>query len=384
MGQDYYDLLGVSKNADSNEIKKQYKKMAMKYHPDRNKDNKEESEKKFKDISNAYNVLTDPQKKQIYDQCGEEGLKQGGGGVDPFSMFQEMFGEGGFSFGGMGGMGGMGSMGGMGGGRQNRSNHEVKKINVSLEDLYNGKTFKFNITHTVLKEGKKNLIKTCTHCGGAGVEVKVQRLGPLIQQMQVPCSHCNGSGKIFDKNYLEKVNKKITLPIQKGMCNGEQIVLNGLGNFNIHTMENDNLIFVINEMEHEVFRREKNDLLIGLDITLLDSLVGFKFEFTHLDGEKCIIESDEIIKQDDIKVVKNKGMPYNSRNEVFGDLIFKFNIIYPSQIDDKHFDKLKNILPETMFDKVEELSNKYKLETYTKSNHFDEEEQQNGPGCQQQ
>ena len=379
MGQDYYELLGVSKNADSNEIKKQYKKMAMKYHPDRNKNNKEEAEKKFKDISNAYNVLTDPQKKQIYDQCGEEGLKQGGGGGDPFSMFQEMFGEGGFSFGGMGGMGGMG------GGRQNRSNHEVKKINVSLEDLYKGKTFKFNITHTILKPEKMGSIKDCNHCGGSGVEVKVQRLGPLIQQMQVPCSHCNGSGKIFDKNALEKVSKKVTLPIKKGMCNGEQIILKGLGNFNIHTMENDNLIFLINETEHDVFRREKNDLLIGLDITLLDSLVGFKFEFTHLDGEKCIIESYEIIKQDDIKVVKNKGMPYNSRNEVFGDLIFKFNIIYPSQIDDKHFDKLKNILPETMFDKVEEISNKYKLETYNKSNHFDNEnEQQNGPGCQQQ
>lgn len=387
MGTDYYDLLGVSKNANTDEIKKQYKKMAMKYHPDRNKDNKEESETKFKDISNAYNVLTDPKKKQIYDQCGEEGLKQGGGmgGVDPFSMFQEMFSEGGmpggFSFGGMGGMGGMGGRG------QNKSTPEVKRINVSLEDLYKGKTMKFNITHTVLKEDKKKSIKICSKCEGNGVEVRIQRLGPIIQQMHVPCGSCNGCGKICDKSYLEKVNKKVTLPIKKGMCSGEQIILNGLGNFNIQTMENDNLIFIINETEHAVFRREKNDLLIGLDITLLDSLIGFKFEFSHLDGEKCIIESDEIIKQDDIKVIKNKGMPYNSRNEVFGDLIFKFNIVYPTKIDKKDMDKLKEILPDSMFDNFNSDSKQiYKLENYKNvhNSNSGEEQQQNGPSCQQQ
>ena len=98
-------------------------------------------------------------------------------------------------------------------------------------------------------------------------------------------------------------------------------------------MKNDDLIFVINEQEHDIFKRMENDLLIGLDITLLDSLIGFKFEFSHLDGEKFIIESDSVIKQDDIKVIKNKGMPYNSRGEVFGDLIFKFNIVYPNKID---------------------------------------------------
>ena len=170
------------------------------------------------------------------------------------------------------------------------------------------------------------------------------------------------------------------------MCNGEQILLKGLGNFNIHTMKNDDLIFVINEQEHDVFRREKNDLLIGLDITLLDSLVGFKFEFSHLDGKKFIIESEQIIKQDDIKVVRNKGMPYNSSGEVFGDLIFKFNIVYPNKIDSKMFDKLKNILPESMFDdNISTLSENCKLENYSKSHNFDEEDtQQQGPGCQQQ
>ena len=400
MGQDYYELLGVDKNAGPDQIKKQYKKMAMKYHPDRNKENKEEASTKFKEISNAYNVLTDPQKKQIYDQYGEEALKQGGGGpggmgVDPFEMFQEMFGEGGmpggFSFGGMGGMPGMGGMGGMpgmggmgGGGRKNKP--EVKRINVSLEDLYKGKALKFSITHTVLKSGKENSVKDCQNCNGTGIQVKVIQMGPIIQQMQVTCDNCKGTGKICDSSNLNKVNKKITVNIEKGMCNGEQIILQGLGQFNVATMKNDDLVFVLNEQEHHIFKRMENDLVVGLDINLVDSLIGFKMEFTHLDGEKIIIESNSVIKQDDIKVIKNKGMPYNSRGEVFGDLIFKFNVIYPDIIDSEHFDKIKTALPETIFDEnIDTKLKKHTLENYRKKNNQQQQQQDHMQGnCQQQ
>lgn len=393
MGQDYYDLLGVEKNASPEQIKKQYKKMAMKYHPDRNKENKDEASAKFKEISNAYNVLTDPQKKQIYDQYGEEALKQGGPGgpggmgVDPFEMFQEMFGEGGmpggFSFGGMGGMPGMGGMGGGGGGRKNKP--EVKRINVTLEDLYKGKTVKFSVTHTALKSGKENSIKPCPNCNGTGIEVKVIRMGPIIQQTQGMCDNCKGTGKICDSNNLYKVNKKVSINIEKGMCNGEQILLQGLGQFNVGTMKNDDLIFVLNEQEHHIFKRMENDLVVGLDINLVDSLIGFKMEFTHLDGDKIIIESNSVIKQDDIKVIKNKGMPYNSRGEVFGDLIFKFNIIYPDIIDSKHFDKIKTALPESIFDEnIDSKLNKYTLESYRKKNNQREHEENMNGNCQQQ
>ena len=394
------DRLGVDKNAGPDQIKKQYKKMAMKYHPDRNKENKEEASTKFKEISNAYNVLTDPQKKQIYDQYGEEALKQGGGGpggmgVDPFEMFQEMFGEGGmpggFSFGGMGGMPGMGGMGGMpgmggmgGGGRKNKP--EVKRINVSLEDLYKGKALKFSITHTVLKSGKENSVKDCQNCNGTGIQVKVIQMGPIIQQMQVTCDNCKGTGKICDSSNLNKVNKKITVNIEKGMCNGEQIILQGLGQFNVATMKNDDLVFVLNEQEHHIFKRMENDLVVGLDINLVDSLIGFKMEFTHLDGEKIIIESNSVIKQDDIKVIKNKGMPYNSRGEVFGDLIFKFNVIYPDIIDSEHFDKIKTALPETIFDEnIDTKLKKHTLENYRKKNNQQQQQQDHMQGnCQQQ
>ena len=377
MGQDYYELLGVSKNASSDEIKKQYKKMAMKYHPDRCKENKEEAAAKFKEISNAYNVLTDPQKKNIYDQCGEEGLKQGGPGVDPFTMFQEMFGE------GMGGMGGMGGFPFGNRGPQNRSNPEVKRLSVSLEDLYKGKTVKFNITHSILKDSSSNAVKTCPHCNGKGIEIHVIRMGPMIQQTQSECNHCNGTGKIIDNKCMEKVSKKISVPIEKGMCNGEKIVVEGLGNFNVHNMKNDDLIFIINEQEHKIFKRVENDLVVGLDINLIDSLIGFKFEFTHLDGSKFLVESNNIIKQDDIKVIKNKGMPYNSRGDVYGDLIFKFNIIYPDKINSEHYNKLKEILPNSIFKpNIDNNLDVHKLAPYKKKQ---KEQQQHQPNnCQQQ
>ena len=379
MGTDYYELLNVPKNANNEEIKKQYKKLAMKYHPDRNKNNKDEAAAKFQEISNAYNVLTDPQKRNIYDQCGEEGLKQGGPGVDPFSMFQEMFGE-----------GGMGNMGGFGGfpfgnmGHQTRENHEIKKLNVTLEDLYNGKVFKFNINHSVLKKNSVQSVKTCPACNGKGVQIKIHRMGPIVQQIQSECGECGGTGKIMDSNCLEKVTKKISVPVEKGMCNGEQIVVRELGNFNIHTMQNDNLIFIINEQEHNIFKRVENDLVVGLDINLIDSLIGFKFEFTHLDGSKFLIESDTIIKQDGIKVIKNKGMPYNSQAQVFGDLIFKFNIIYPTQLHSKDFTTLKNILPNSIFKPIANTNlESHKLSAFKKKHNEQNNQHQQG-NCQQQ
>ena len=121
----------------------------------------------------------------------------------------------------------------------------------------------------------------------------------------------------------------------------------------------------------------------GVDINLVDSLVGFKFEFTHLDGSKFLRESNQIIKQDDIKVVKNKGMPYNSRAEVFGDLIFKFNIIYPDNINSENIDKIKSVLPSSIFKPVNNSSlQTYKLGQYRKKQNEQQNHQPNN--CHQQ
>tara|TARA_Y100000389_G_scaffold65607_1_gene61709 strand:- start:554 stop:1177 length:624 start_codon:yes stop_codon:yes gene_type:complete len=207
-------------------------------------------------------------------------------------------------------------------------------------------------------------------------------MGPIIQQMQSECSQCKGNGKIIDSNCMEKVNKKVSVPIEKGLCNGEKIVVEGLGNFNVHTMKNDDLIFIIQEQEHEIFKRVENDLIVGLDINLIDSLIGFKFEFTHLDDSKFIIESNNIIKQDDIKVIKNKGMPYNSRGEVFGDLIFKFNVIYPNQLNENDFSVIKKVLPPSIFkSNIDNNLDTYKLAQYRKKQN---EQNQQPNNCHQQ
>lgn len=380
MSKNYYDLLEVNKNASDDEIKKSYKKLAMKFHPDRNKNNKEEAEKKFKDISNAYNILSDKNKKQIYDQFGEEGLQggMGGGNFNPFSMFEEMFGNNqGFHF-------------NMNHNNNNNNKPEIKKIKISLNDLYNGKTMSFNITRTVLDESKKHLISPCNVCNGTGIEVKIQQFGPMIQQMQGPCSACGGTGKIIPNEYLKTVKEKISINIEKGMCSEEQIILKNKGNFNINSMQNNDLVFVIIEEPHKIFKRIDNNLILGLDINLIDALIGFSFVFKHLDNSEFIISSTNIIKNDEIKIIKNKGMPFNNHSDVFGDLIIKFNIIYPDSIDTQHQNILKNILPNTIFDNITNQSSysQYYLEDYNKKKYekMENDFQHNGgpPQCHQQ
>ena len=382
MTKNYYDLLGVNKDASDEEIKKAYKKLAMKHHPDRNKNNKEEAEKTFKDISNAYNILSDKNKKQIYDQFGEEGLQggMGGGNFNPFSMFEEMFGNNqGFHF-------NMNHMNNM----NNNNKPEVKKIKVSLNNLYVGKTMSFNITRNVLDESKRHLISSCNVCNGTGVETKIQQFGPMIQQMQVPCSSCGGTGKTFKQEYLQTVKEKITITIEKGMCNGEQIILKNKGNFNINSMKNNDLCFIIIEEEHSIFKRIDNNLILGLDINLIDALVGFSFVFKHLDNSEFIIASNDIIKNNDIKIIKNKGMPFNNHSNIFGDLIIKFNIIYPDNISLEYHNILKNILPNTIFKSIDNKSsyNEFYLEDYNKKKYEkmenDFQEQDHPPQCHQQ
>jgi len=388
MGKKYYDLLGVEQNSSENEIKKNYKKLAMKHHPDRNPNNREESEQKFKEISNAYKVLTDPEKRQIYDKFGEEGLQNNGGmpsNFNPFSMFEEMFGEGGIP--GMGSMPGMGgfhfNMNGMGNSRKQKK-QEIKKIKISLEDLYKGKTIKFTVNRSVLDSSKKHLIKTCSKCNGSGVEVIIQQIGPMIQQMQGVCNSCAGQGKTIPNDCLQKNQEKVTIEIEKGMCNGEKIILQDKGNFNINTMENDDLVFVVIEEPHNIFNRVENDLVIGLDINLIDSLVGFNFAIKHLDDSEFIISSDSIIKPNQAKVIKNKGMPLNSKSNVFGDLIIKFNIIYPTNIKMENYDLLEKSLPKSIFNKID-VSNKniHVLDDYLHKENNRQEQQEEQPHVQQ-
>ena len=145
----------------------------------------------------------------------------------------------------------------------------------------------------------------------------------------------------------------------KKVCNGEQIILKNKGNFNSNTMSQNDLVFVIIEEEHPNFKRLDNNLMFGLDINLIDALTGFSFVFKHLDDSEIMISSDTIIKNEQIKVIKNKGLPYNNNADVFGDLIIKFNIIFPEKINIEQHDLLKSILPQTIFPLIDTIKKLY-------------------------
>merc|ERR1712018_96903 len=186
----YYDILGVSPTATEAELKKSYRKLALKYHPDKNPD----AGDKFKEISMAYEVLSDSKKRAIYDEHGEQGIKEGGGGGgahSPMDIFNMFFGGGGFP-------------GGGGGRSSNKSKPIVHKLGVSLEELYNGKTRKLAVTREICcekcngKGGSK--VEKCQSCRGSGIKVTTKQIGPgMIQQMQSPCDSCGSQGEVISE-----------------------------------------------------------------------------------------------------------------------------------------------------------------------------------------
>ncbi len=227
----YYDILGVSKNASQEDLKKAYRKAAIKNHPDKGGD-----PEKFKELAQAYEVLSDPEKRDIYDQYGEDALKEGmgggPGGHDPFDIFQSFFG--GNPFGGGGSSRGR---------RQRRGEDVIHPLKISLEDLYNGTSKKLSLSRNVIcskckgKGSKSGASMKCSGCQGSGMKVSIRHLGPsMIQQMQHPCNECKGTGEtINDKDRCpqckgEKVvqeKKVLEVIVEKGMQNGQRITFPG-------------------------------------------------------------------------------------------------------------------------------------------------------------
>ncbi|KAL0241751.1 hypothetical protein GEMRC1_006986 [Eukaryota sp. GEM-RC1] len=352
MGTDYYELLGVERSATEKEIGKAYRKLALKYHPDRNQGNPEASEK-FKEISNAYDVLSNAEKRQIYDQYGEEGLSGGGmGGGNPFDIFESMF----------GGMGGMGGMGGRG--RRQRSTAEdiVHEMSVSLEDLYNSKTKRIRVTRarkcdTCTGTGSKSGSgrKTCTQCGGQGRVMKTIQSGFMIQQTIVPCDNCNGKGEqVKDPcgtcrgSGTTKEQKTLEVFIGKGMKSGSKVPFRGEGN-EAPGLSPGDVIVVLREKEHPLFKREGPNLVLNKKIPLIDALTGVGFIITHLDGRKILISSqpNEIISPGTVKTVIGEGMPFKDSPFSKGNLYIKFDVEFPKSHSFRESDMkvLEKILP---------------------------------------
>lgn len=350
----FYDLLGVGESASETELKKAYRKAALKYHPDKNPS--PEAAEKFKDVSRAYEVLSDDQKRDIYDQYGEEGLSGAGGpgggfgGMGADDIFSQFFG------GGFGGMGG-------GASRGPAKGKDIKhSISCTLEELYKGRTAKLALNKTILcktcegRGGKEGKIKQCSSCHGQGMKFVTRQMGPMIQRFQTVCDACQGTGDICDPKdrcttckgkKTQSERKILQVNIDPGMKDGQRIVFSGEGDQEPGVTPGD-VVFVVDEKPHEKFNRKGNDLYYECDIELLTALAGGEVGFTSVSGDfvKFSILPGEVISPGVSKVIENQGMPVY-RHGGRGNLFVKFNVKFPPKnfASEDKLKELETILP---------------------------------------
>jgi DnaJ homolog subfamily A member 2 len=354
----YYDILGLGREASDSEIKKQYRKLAMKHHPDKNPNNREENEIKFKEISTAYEVLKDPEKRKLYNDLGEEGLNGMGGmgGGNPFDIFENIFGGGGF--GGMGGFGGRSSN--FRQRRTRRGKDRVEEIPIELEDLYNCNVKKIEIKQKVCCldcSGKgvtnSSFIKECSSCGGQGMIMKLKQVGPgMIHQTRSMCDKCQGLGKIIDPEGICKTcngkkviikNKVINLPIEKNFKDKKKVVIPEMAHYDPDADEQGDLILIIKILENPTFKRDGSNLLYEKNILLSEALCGFNFKLFHLDGRELKVKTNDIIKPEEEYIIRNEGL--SKDNYKNGDLIVRFKIIFPDILNKERRHYISKILP---------------------------------------
>ncbi|KAF2146632.1 uncharacterized protein K452DRAFT_241568 [Aplosporella prunicola CBS 121167] len=338
----YYEILGVSPDASEAQLKSAYKKGALKWHPDKNAHNPDAAEK-FKDLSHAYEVLSDSQKRQLYDQYGEEGLEGGagaGGGMAAEDLFAQFFGGGGGGFGNMFG-GGMRETGP----KKARTISHVHKV--SLEDIYRGKVSKLALQKSVIcakcegRGGKEGAVKKCAGCDGRGMKMMMRQMGPMIQRFQTVCPDCQGEGEIIrDKDRCKQCNGKKTVierkvlhvHVDRGVRSGTKIEFRGEGD-QLPDVEPGDVVFEIEQKPHPRFQRKDDDLFYHAEIDLVTALAGGVLHIEHLDERWLTVEliPGEVISPGDVKVVRGQGMP-SYRHHDFGNLYIQFDVKFPERI----------------------------------------------------
>jgi molecular chaperone DnaJ len=350
--RDFYEILGVAKNAGEDDIKKAYRKLAIKYHPDKNPDDKG-AEEKFKEAAEAYEVLSSPDKRQRYDQFGHAGVGgasgNGGGGYgggmnmdDIFSQFGDIFGG---AFGG----------GGNGGGRRvNRGSNLRIKVKLNLNEIAHGVEKKLKVTkhvacHTCKGSGAKNgNYETCKICNGTGVQTRMQQTILGAMRTQTTCSACHGEGKIIkDKcntchgDGIVRGEEVISVNIPAGVAEGMQLSMNGKGNAAPRGGINGDLLILIEEEEHPELKREGNNLIYHLFISFPDAALGTQVEIPTIDG-KVKIKIDAGTQGGKMLRLKGKGIPdINGYGK--GDLLVDVNIYTPAHLTAEEKNMMENL-----------------------------------------
>jgi DnaJ-class molecular chaperone len=322
---EYYDTLGISPSADSNQIKTAYKKKALVTHPDKCGTND-----KFKKVTEAYTVLSDEEKRQAYDEFGKEGLDERRQGMDMSSMndmFRNMF-----------------AGGGIPGMSQRRNTQTVKYEHTStLEEICMCKVVKLRFTRNHVCDCSVD-VKTCDKCNGRGVQIKMQQIGPgIIQQIHNSCKFCNGKGKIYNgcdkcNMGLKQVAKVYELHLDPSMPDGHTFSFEGEGNQEFGQAPGD-FIITLKYAPHPKFVLNNFDLITKRQISLKEALTGYQETFTHPSSEQISIDTTgQIINPNLSFVIPGKGMISKC------NLYIEFTIEYPNFLDEKQVEIIKKVL----------------------------------------
>ncbi|XP_058016477.1 dnaJ homolog subfamily A member 1-like isoform X1 [Ahaetulla prasina] len=328
----YYDLLGVKPCATMDEIKRAYRRLALRYHPDKNPSEGE----RFKQISQAYEVLSDPSKRSVYDRGGERAMKEGGtagrGGFGaPMDIFDLFFGGGGRT---------------QGPRVERRGKTAIHLLTVTLEDLYNGATRKLSLQKNVIcrscggRGGREGLDVRCPKCHGSGMEVIVHQLGPnMVHHIQAMCSQCQGQGEwvrpldrclACNGRKVIREKKILNVHLDKGMADRQKITFHQEGD-QAPGFEPGDIVIVLDQKPHPVFQRSGSDLIVRREVPLVDALCGCKQVIRTLDNRRLLVSSRPgcVIKPGDIRCIPNEGMPVYRSPGQKGRLVIHFEVKFP-------------------------------------------------------
>ncbi len=367
--RDYYEILGVSKGASASEIKKAYRKKAIQYHPDKNPNDKD-AEANFKEAAEAYEVLSDGDKKARYDQFGHQAFENGGGGFggggmnmdDIFSQFGDIFG-GGFG-GGFSGFGGGGSQ------RRVKGSNLRIRVKLTLEEIANGVEKKIKVKRKVQASG--TTYKTCSTCNGSGQVTRIANTILGRMQTSAPCNVCGGAGQTIDKKPadadaqgLKVAEETVSIKIPAGVVDGMQLKVSSKGNEAPGNGVSGDLLVAIEEIEHDNLQREGDNLHYDLYVSYPDAVLGTSKEIDTVTG-KVRIKVEAGVQSGKILRLRGKGIP-SINGYGRGDLLVHVNVWTPKTLSkqqkeffesmrsDEHFEPKPESSDKSFFEKVKDM-----------------------------